>query len=482
MKAYMALAMALSACMAADAQYWRALGKGTIGPTEVQTLFGDVATDRLLAGGTFMWIRNEHDTLLGIGQAAWNGTQWDSVATRIQRGNIPNSVQQTFWFLRFQEQLFACGAFAFSTGDGQGNSSMARLNEATEKWEPLSCPVPNSASINTLVPKLPDTALYATGRYTELCGLPENCVFRFDGTEFHPWAPFDQIPYYDDNLVGFVFDFRGMTYITGFFRDPLSEGYACFLRWNGTSWEYVPGWGTYYGPIKEILVHDDILYVGGAFRMDNGGPGNGVASFDGEQWNSLGGGVLNTAMPGNTAVLGLQWFHDELVVCGRFMEAAGVPCSSIAKWDGQHWCSYPGELRAYWGHHPTLYELAVWRDSLYVCGTVLTVDGDTMQQVLQWTGGDAVGGCSTVGLSEAAAPLAQLQAAPLPGGGQWRITFPQQGNWHLAAYNTAGQVVGRWDTGGNSMVINLGPAPPGLYFLRAISTNKQQLATKVLRP
>jgi len=467
---------------AAQGQYWKALGRGTIGPNEIQTLFSDSASDRLLAGGTFRWIMNDEDTVLGMGHAAWNGVRWDSVATRIQLFESGSS-QQTYWFLRFQGTLYACGTFSVPLANGSFSRYFAKLNETTQRWDTLACSVSTESSVTTLVPKQPDSVLHATGHRYGLCGEPESCVFEYDGTAFQKWAPFDLIPDPNDNYVGFVFHYKGKVYMTGLFGDPMDpDDVVTFLRWNGTSWEYVPGWGTYYAPIKEILVKDDILYVAGGLNMALGGPGNGVASFDGETWNNLGGGVIDADMPGSTAVLGLQWFHDELVVCGHFTHCGGMPTSSIAKWNGQQWCSYPGDIRAKWGNHATLYEMAVWRDSLYVCGAINTVDGDTMRQVIQWLGGDAVAGCSTVGVPEPTATTPTLHVATLPVPGQWRITLPFSAPWTLIAFNTAGQAVGRWQITGSTATVDLGEASSGLFLLQAVSPSGLRLATKLIRP
>ncbi len=225
----------------AHAQFWRPLGLGTVGVTEIQTLYGDSISDRLLAGGTFTWIQNVDDTVLGMGQAAWNGSRWDSVAHRIAPSVLP-----TFWFLRFQGELYACGAYLFYDNDGNVNLSFARLNDVTHYWEALECtnPFPQSGLV-TIVPKVPDTTLYATGSTGSVCGLPESCVFRYDGSAFHSWAPFDLIPPDNNNYVGMIFDYKGKTYLTGSVRDPLGPALmATFLRWNGSSWEHVPGWNT----------------------------------------------------------------------------------------------------------------------------------------------------------------------------------------------------------------------------------------------
>lgn len=386
-------------------QYWKALGKGTIGATSVQALYGDTVSNRLLAGGTFAYIKNESDTVFGCGQAAWNGIRWDSLATRIQDVGSSVGAQQTFWFLRFEGNLYACGAFTFSTPSGNPNRGFAKLNETTQIWEALSCLNPVMSGLSMLQPReQPQSALYATGFEQDLCGYPAASVFRYDGSAFHEWPPFAQIPPDGNgNLVNKVFDYNGYTYMTGLFRDPLqSEGNASFMRFNGTTWEYVPGWGDQTGPIKEISIRNDTLYVAGAFTTWEGGPGNGIASFNGNTWNDMGGGLRLSVAPTFTVGSCFAWFHNELYVAGQFDEAGGIPCEGMmVKWNGRQWCSLPGEFRLSNGLLCQANDIAVWRDSLYLSGNFRTIDGDTMPQVAQWIGGDAVVECSDpVGIQE----------------------------------------------------------------------------------
>ncbi len=316
---------------AVNAQYWKAVGLGTVGPTEIQTLYGDSISNRLLAGGTFLHIKNENDTVLAYGQAAWNGTRWDSLATRIQGFEGGEGVHQTYWFLRFQGVLFACGNFALPQSNGELTDNLARLDEQTQHWEGLGCNIPSISGIETLVPKEPDTTLYATGYMGTICDYPQSCVFRYDGSAFHIWEPFNQIPNGNDNYVGTVFDFHGKTYMSCSLPDPTGPGFVSFIRWNGTSWEHVPGWNT-LSPIKDISIHNDTLYVAGTFSLADGGPGNLVAAFDGENWSAMGGGLGYPPAPMSGAALDLEWFHGELWASGVFSKAVNANCTGIAHW------------------------------------------------------------------------------------------------------------------------------------------------------
>lgn len=477
---------ALLSAAVANAQYWKALGKGTIGPTEVQTLFGDSSSNRLLAGGTFMWIMNENDSVLGMGQAAWDGTRWDSVATRIQPISGNNSTNQTHWFLRFEGRLYACGFFGFQNSDGTWNNNMARLNEVNHHWENLGCNYQFMTGLTTLVPKEPQTTLYATGYMGSICGFPESCVFRYDGSAFHVWEPFNLIPQgLNDAYVGTVFDFQGKTYMTCSLPDPVDgTGFVSFLRWNGSDWEHVPGWNT-LSPIKDISIRNDTLYVAGTFTLADGGPGNLVAAFSNDQWNNMGGGLYYSPVPMSGVVWDLEWLHGDLWACGQFDLAAGLAAHSIAKWDGHRWCMPPGDFRWIFNSQSMLLDMAVWRDSLYVCGSILTVDGDTMKQVVQWIGGDAVETCSqATGVEEAAlmGVGSELQVTPLPTGTSWAVHFPRMGKWTLEVYDATGRQVRSVQFNGGTTELNLGAEASGLYLLRARSSAWKYLQARVVRP
>lgn len=479
MKVLLAWATALCSVVA-HGQYWRALGRGTVGPTEVQTLFSDSATDRLLAGGTFRRIMNENDTVLGMGQAVWNGYRWDSLATRVQPNSGGELVQQTFWFLRFDSDLYACGGFSILSHDSVWSRAFARLDEQLQKWEALECTNSNLSGLSTLVPKLPGANLYATGWMGSLCGYPESCVFRYDGNAFHTWEPFNQIPQDNGNYVGLIFDFQGMTYLTGSVRDPLGPGDVTFLRYNGTAWEHVPGWNT-QSPIKEVFIHNDTLYVAGAFRYATGGPGNLIARFDGENWNDMGSGLAYTAVPMSGTAWDMKWWHGKLLVSGFFSQAGGVPCSSIAQWNGHQWCSLPGDIRWNFNSQPTISEMAIWRDSLYICGGINTIDGDTIRQVAQWIGGDAMGECSEpTGLAEVKAP-GLLAVTALAEPGTWQVTFPSPGQWVVCAYDAMGRLTRSWTAQRRTLDVDLSREFPGLYLLRAVNSADNVLFTKLVR-
>lgn len=470
MKALM-MGAAVLICTAANAQFWKAMGKGPVGPYAIQRLFCDSLADRLLACGSFVYIKNDLDTLEAHGQAQWNGTRWDSLANRITPAE-----GQTYWFLRYQGELYSCGANGFITPEGDVNWSLARLNEQTQYWEALECLNSPSNGLIQLVPRFPNPVLYATGYPGSLCDQETNSVYVYDGSTFTPWTPFDQVEYDSDNYVGSVFDYKGKTYVSGDYRDPLGPGYSTFMRWSGTEWEYVPGWNN-TGVLRDFLIHNDTLYVTGLFNTTSGAPGNLVASFDGDNWSNMGGGLSWVPSYPYAAGYSLGTYQGDLLVTGVFNKAGNADVHCIASWNGQQWCGFPGDFEG----TNVINSTAVWRDTLYICGGFTAIDGVPMKQVAQWIGGDAVGNCSSVGIAEHNSGVRPLSITPLEGSGVWMIKLPEQGNWTVTAYDATGKLAGHWRTNGATQPIDLSEHWSGLYLLRATEASGAVLVGKVLR-
>lgn len=206
-----------------------------------------------------------------------------------------------------------------------------------------------------------------------------------------------------------------------------------------------------------------------------------VRRFGGEHWDDMGGGLAYTPNPYAGAALDLEWWRGHLLVSGRFNTASDIECSGIIKWNGNQWCSFPGGIQTWSGIYSRIPEMAIWRD-LYICGNISTIDSDTVQQVAQWIGGDAVGYCSSpVGMAEAPGRPAALEAVQ-SGDAQWRIRFPQAGHWALSVHNAAGQSLGTWQAKGEAMVLDLRDQAPGLYLLRATGPAGTVRSAKVMRP
>ncbi len=456
----------LAIALGASGQHWGRMGLGAIPPGQPSSLTTDSLGGRLLVGGAFLRIRNETDTVLVVGRAAWDGSRWDSLGHRF--GPISGNVApQAYWFVRYNNELFTSGAGNFNVEPDTGNHSFARLNETTLRWEPLECLNPPTSGLSTIVPRIPSQHLFMTGFPTGLCGYQPSSVFRYDGSAFYEWPPFHQLPVHANNYVGFVFEYRGMMYMSGMYRDPYSTGWCSLMRHDGTSWQYVPGWGDQLGAVKDLTIRNDTLWLAGTFHT-NEGPGNCVAWFDGTNWGDLGGGLVLQVAPQYSAAQTLEWFNDELYVGGQFTSAGGIDVNGFAKWNGHQWCSMPGFSTVNPATVTQVADIAVWRDSLYITGGFLELEGEPMNQLAQWLGGTDVIECSDpVSIVETSTFVDPFIVAPNPARDQ--VTFTTTEPAQIAVYDAlartfwGGRVVSR-------TTIDISSWPPGLYIVRGRNT------------
>ena len=111
------------------------------------------------------------------------------------------------------------------------------------------------------------------------------------------------------------------------------------LNWNSSiSQNWIPlGVGT-DNQVRSLFADSvtNRLYVGGGQIQSAGGiPANGIASWDGLNWDSLGSGINS----GN--VLSMLRIGSDIIVCGAFTSAGNTNSNSIAKWNGLVWDSFP---------------------------------------------------------------------------------------------------------------------------------------------
>lgn len=456
-----------------DAQHWRGIGRGVQVHGWVQLLYGDRVLDRLIGAGPFPDIFNENDSVEATGIAAWNGQRWDSLGHRLSPG-----AAQTHCLERYDGTLYASGNWSFQNDAGQWTTGYARFDENTLRWSDLGCYNPQFSGLGTMTFREDGTGFYFTGHRGDPCSLPAANVFTYDGSNYASWALYQQIPYHHNNYVGFVFEFRGMWYMTGLFRDPYTEGSCSLMRYNGDTWEYVPGWGQLLAPIKEFSIHNDTLYIAGTFRRSMGAPGDLIARFDGSTWDNMGGGLFYEPAPMSGAALDLLWHHDELWVVGMFTRAGDIAAECVAKWNGRQWCSLPADFQ---GHLPNMVETTIgsitsWRDSVYIAGGFSYINGEPVREVAQWLGGDAIVACSTpveVGMHD---PwhTPPIQISPNPVADELRLVGLPTGTYRFKVYDSVGRKV--LESIDDPGTLHAGRLEPGMYLLVVLGPQDKLLA------
>lgn len=87
--------------------------------------------------------------------------------------------------------------------------------------------------------------------------------------------------------------------------------------------------------VTDLELIKDKLYVTGNFKNTDTVKANGVAMWDGKNWEGLDGGI---SQPSNIVYTRLAADSSgNLLICGFFREIGGVKCNGLALWNGKKW-------------------------------------------------------------------------------------------------------------------------------------------------
>jgi len=273
-----------------------------------------------------------------------------------------------------------------------------------------------------------DSAVFATGFFTNLCNTTANYIEKWDGIT---WTPVDSgltdpghrlkvidtqlyiakyQPAIDSNWVykwtgnSFVkigagvylsngvtggdqtpniydvVEYNGNLVASGEFDKVGNKNISGIMQWNGTQWDSLGSGlgGSLTTPAimypHQMMVYNNNLYVVGAFTTAGGITANGIAMWDGTQWHAMGQGF-------NNFVYGIDTFNNEIYVGGEFTASGSTSLKRVAKWNGSNWVD-PG-FGVYYSNpslHAYVHTVKQMNGSLYITGGFdhVVVGNDTM--------------------------------------------------------------------------------------------------------
>lgn len=223
---------------------------------------------------------------------------------------------------------------------------------------------------------------------------------------------------------------------------PPNNPFDGIVRWDGQQWHGY-GHGVRGGyPVKDFVYYKGELHIGGGFAQiytyhgdtvsfDPLNPGNGIARWDGIQWQGLAGGVLEGGVQ-------MMFVHNDVLYCqtyagfDEFNRFGDAPIPYFAGWDGTKWCGTPITCDS----SMSPYTWGVVNDTLFmvmnsIIGINPHIDGHPVSY-LNYFDGDYLHGpnsiCSTPGLGEEEneLPKAEVEVFPNPANDVLSILLPQE--------------------------------------------------------
>lgn len=305
-------------------------------------------------------------------------------------------------------------------------------------------------------------SLVTYGGFDTIEGVPAQWIAKWDGNN---WSAFDTLQWTGVGMVDAI-EYKGELYIAGgMFRTGIRK----LAKWNGVEWSQVGnGIQGGFSSVGSFAIYDNDLYIGGAFKANQGNPGNAIARWDGTQWKNVGLGMTSL----NALIHDLEVYNGCLYACGQFNTVGNLPIKGIAKWDGTEWCGLGQETSPSY----VINCMAVYNNELYIGGVFQTIDGDTVNYVAKWTGGNFVDVCGAAsGIEESGSRFA-FTLSPNPTNDLLTIETGTSKDLSANIYSVDGRLLKSNIALPQKTQLDVSSLPPGVYFL--VVTDNEQRSVK----
>lgn len=168
--------------------------------------------------------------------------------------------------------------------------------------------------------------------------------------------------------------FDGELYAAGELHQE-SHGRFSFGRWDGQSWQPVPG-----GPkegVLALLPFKNSLMVASKPSRDNRGNYQCVWAWSGSTWKPVGNGIRGE-------IHTMVEYRGDLIAGGRFKGSKKPGITNLARWDGNQWLPLGPELSG--GGHAAVHALTVHGDRLFVGGVFAKAGDLLVHNIAAWDG------------------------------------------------------------------------------------------------
>jgi len=331
------LTVTAGATLAGAPTYSGVLGSPGFGGSYVAdfTAFDDGSGESLYAIGNF----SASGVAGGASIARWDGAGWAALGTGLQ-GGFSNVMAV------YQGDLIAGGYFD-TAGGASDSAKLARWDGAA--WSGMDAQ--SSSFLNSVwdLEVWDDGStgeqLYVAGNYADLNGqAPLDHIAKWDGAAYTGVGGTigGAVPLIVLDLHGADLGSGSLLYAGGRFLTIGGTGAFNVASWDGNAWSALGGGlsrTSGFAQVFHMTSWDDgngmALYAGGSFnRADTTTPVLNVAKWDGNAWSAMGDGFDGVVQE---LVVWDDGSGEALYALGNFDNSGATPTARIAKWNGASW-------------------------------------------------------------------------------------------------------------------------------------------------
>lgn len=230
------------------------------------------------------------------------------------------------------------------------------------------------------------TLVVVGGSFRLVVGTRAVCLATYD-PQTDEWASIGDV---GGTVRAITVAANGDLVIGGSFQSVDGVAVGQVARFDGTSWSSVGsglanGFAT--GQVLSLQgAPNGDIFVGGTFSQAGGQPAEGVARFDGVDWQPT--GIFNMSGWATGSIHDLALLPSgDLVAVGWFNQIGTQTFNAIARWDGTAWHPFGAGMETTVGGFSTGYVAEVAPNGdLFVNGVFTSIDGVPANGLARWDG------------------------------------------------------------------------------------------------
>lgn len=288
----------------------------------------------------------------------WDGDSWDLISEL----GTSNAV---FEILPYNDSsLFIGGVFDY--GGGVGAYALGGFYD--NQWTSYG----SGNVYNLTLLKQVGGIVYAGGYFDSIAGIPSNSLVSFNGTE---WV--------DEGLADFrqvndIAEYNDKTILSVGGLTNSSSPEPHLLEKNTNQWD---SFGISANrSISSIIEYKSNLIIAGQFDSLNGMPFHNIASWDGNNLNSIPGFPLDSVL----SIWNLQVIRDSLYMIAVFYEPPSNYYRDVLMWDGSTWSFMLGQSE--WDENRNVYDYCLHNNHIYVGGRFDSLKNTEVNNIARWDG------------------------------------------------------------------------------------------------
>jgi len=247
--------------------------------------------------------------------ARWSCDQhiWEDVAGGLTGGDNPFG----YALVIYNDELYVGGQF--EQAGGVNTINIAKWDGT--KWSAVGNM--EGGSVRELM--VYKQKLIAGGFFTGVNGLATGHIAAYDGNSWTALGSFNNLELKNTGVVRHMAVYKDVLYISGDFSAN-NVDFSELITWNGSQFnDFGRAFSLYPNTINELVVVNEILYIGGSFSNAVGSQTNNILQWDGDNWGIMSQGISGT-------VLSIVLYNNMIYIGGDFDSAGGNTAENISIW------------------------------------------------------------------------------------------------------------------------------------------------------